>query len=256
MYRGLLVYGSAMDIPTKDLELLARDKYAGGAARITDEDRNRLAAGEPVAYVIGWIPFLGLRIALDSHPLIPRPETEWWAELLTKRIADAPLSVLDVCAGSGAVGLAVLARCPAAQVSFGELEPAYAELIHKNLQLNDLDASRARVETGDLFAPFAGRRFDSIAANPPYIPAGRALDASVLDYEPGEALFSGADGLDLIRRIASEARQHMNEGGELWLECDTDTVSEAAALLETGGAVRTDIRTDLYGRERLVLAYY
>src|SRR4051812_37967220 len=121
----------------QDIELLARDKYDGDASRITQEDRARLAAGEPLAYVIGWVPFLGLSIGLDTHPLIPRPETEWWTEELVGRLRERfgarPFKLLDLCAGSGAIGLAVLKELPGAQVSFAELSPEHTELILRNI---------------------------------------------------------------------------------------------------------------------------
>jgi release factor glutamine methyltransferase len=249
-----------MELSRTDLELLARDKYSGDALRITDEDRRRLADGEPLAYVIGWIPFLGLRISLATRPLIPRPETEYWTEVLIehlrKKHGDSSFALLDLCAGSGAIGLSVLKAFPNARVSFGELELSHTELIKENLALNELDASRAAIRRGNLFVPFFGERFDVIAANPPYIPEGRALDESVTEYEPEVALFGGAQGLDLISRIASEARSHLTAGGELWMECDIDNIEAARSLVLTGGAVRADIRTDQYGRPRTLVGYY
>lgn len=234
-----------------EIEQLLREK-----PHASKEDVARLEAGEPLAYVIGHQPFLGLSIGLASRPLIPRPETEWWAEELAARIKNEKLTALDLCAGSGAVGLALLAHCPAVRVSFGELVPEHVEQIKENLEANSLDAGRADVRQGDLFAPFAGERFDIIAVNPPYIPEPRELDASVTEFEPHEALFSGEDGLEVIRRIAAEASSYMNEGGELWMECDVDNVEEAGRLLLEGGATYTKIRIDPYGRPRLAVAYY
>ena len=249
-----------MDIDPKDLELLARDKYAGDPSQITDEDRARLAAGEPLAYVIGWIPFLGLRIRLDSRPLIPRPETEWWAEELVRHLedhfGDSPVRLLDLCAGSGAIGLSVLAKLPQAQVSFGELAPEHAEQIRANLLENGIDPVRADVRAGDLFEPFRGESFDVIVANPPYVPEGRALEPGVVSFEPSEALFAGPDGLVLIRRIADEALAHLTRPGELWIECDIANAEEAEQLFLRQGVEYTELRTDLYGRPRLVVAHY
>lgn len=224
------------------------EKAAGAAA-----DLARLGAGEPLAYVIGTQPFLGLSIGLDSKPLIPRPETEWWTELLCERIGDAPLRVLDLCAGSGAIGLAVLKHCPTAQVSFGELMPEHAEQIRINIEKNALDASRADVRIGDLFAPFKGERFDIVATNPPYVPDTRALEESVTAYEPAEALYAGSDGLSVIRRIATEASSY---APELWMECDAGNADQAAALCLEAQARRADVRTDLYQRPRLVVSYW
>lgn len=244
-----------MDISRDDREALIRDKYDGDQTADLTDDIRRLSEGEPLAYVIGWIPFMGLRISLDSHPLIPRPETEWWTELLVRHLSakydSKPFSFLDLCAGSGAIGLAVLKHFPAVTVSFGELVPEHAELIRKNIELNKLDATRAHIHTSDLFETFGEERFNLIACNPPYIPNKRTLDASVTEYEPPLALFSGKDGLDLIKRIAKEAPHHLQPGGELWIECDIENIAEAADLLP-----RSEIRTDQYGRPRLLMGYY
>lgn len=243
-----------------DRELLIRDKYAGDAEADLSRDLARLEAGEPLAYVIGWVPFLGLAIGLASRPLIPRPETEWWTEQLVARLrerfGDAPFALLDLCAGSGAIGLAVLKAFPRAQVSFAELDPAHARQIHLTLEQNGLDAGCAVIRASDLFDAFAGERFDAIASNPPYVPAGRVLDESVTRYEPAGALYAGEDGLDLIRRIAQDAPGRLLPGSELWLECDIANIDEAARLLSEGGADRAEIRSDLYGRPRIVVGYY
>jgi len=251
-----------------DLELLVRDKYEGDAGKVTQEDRRRLAAGEPLAYVIGWVPFLGLRIGLESTPLIPRPETEWWTELLIQRLkerfGDAPFRFLDLCAGSGAIGLSVLANFPRAHVFFGELMPEHCEQIKENIELNGLDAARADVRASDLFAAFDSPAADSaspcmwdvIASNPPYIPAARELPQSVVGFEPAEALYAGDGGLEIIRKIVNATQSRLEKGGEAWLECDVENIAETQKLLGRGGAKRTEILTDLYGRPRVVVAYY
>lgn len=245
----------------EEREFLIRDKYDGDSAVDLSKDLARLATGEPLAYVIGWIPFLGLHINLDSRPLIPRPETESWTEDLHTRLkekfGDDPFTFLDLCAGSGAIGLSVLARFPAARVRFAELVSAHCDQIRKNIVENDLDASRATVHIGDLFDVFpSDQRFDVIATNPPYVPETRALDASVTDFEPKVALYAGNDGLDLIRRIATEASDRLEENGELWMECDIDNIEEAKTMLLKNGAVEATIRNDLYGRSRVCVGYY
>lgn len=249
--------------PDAEVRQLIRDKYGSPySARESDleADIARLAAGEPLAYVIGWAPFLGLRIDLSSRPLIPRPETEWWTNellaTLAKRCGEEPFRFLDLCAGSGAIGLAALAKLPNALVSFGELESAHAELIRKNIEANALDATRASIRRGDLFTPFFGERFDIIATNPPYVPSARELEESVRSHEPASALYAGKDGLDVIRRIAAEAKAHLAPAGELWMECDIANIEEAGELVRAGGAGRVEIRTDQYGRPRLVVGYY
>src|SRR3989344_317470 len=196
-----------------------------------------MSSEEPEAYVIGWQPFIGLKIYLDSRPLIPRTETEWWTEQFLNKVkneqaysveevsqrdgaraskfsaenyaspkADMPvrLKFLDLCAGSGAIGCAALAKLPNAHIYFGEIDHAHETTILKNIRENNLDESLADIRIGDLFEPFGDTRFDMIATNPPYIPDDRQLPNSVAKYEPALALRAGVDGLDIIRRIAKE----------------------------------------------------
>ncbi len=249
-----------MDIDPADIAHLYRDKYAGDTGADMREDLIRLGSGEPLAYVIGWIPFLGLSLRLDSHPLIPRPETEWWTETLIAHLQEKyvsdPISVLDLCAGSGAIGLSVLQAHPLAAVSFAELSPLHTALVAMNLDENKLDKSRATIRSGDLFTPFQHERFTIIATNPPYIPEGRELDPSVMHYEPSEALFAGTDGLSIIRRIVTEAPDHLCPDGELWMECDTSNAAQAAALMRERGFIDVEIRNDNYGRPRIVVGYF
>lgn len=244
----------------KDEDHLIRDKYNGDTSVDLKDDIARLASGEPLAYVIGWIPFLDLRISLASKPLIPRPETEWWTERLiqhlSERFGSEPFSFLDLCAGSGAIGLSVLKAFPNAEVSFGEIVPEHTEQIRRTLSKNGLDASRAHIKTSDLFAAFSGKRFSVIATNPPYIPSERVLDASVTDFEPANALFAGTDGLEVIRSITKEAPEHLLPEGELWIETDIDNNAETAELLRAHGANDTQMHTDIYGRPRIVVGYY
>ncbi len=253
------------EVPTiskEDIRSLISDKYNGNETADISEDLARLAVGEPLAYVIGWVPFLSLYIYLDSHPLIPRPETEWWTEVLIahlkEKFGDGYFTFLDMCAGSGAIGLSILANFPRAKVYFSELEPAHVSLVEKNIKENNVDSTRALLFCGDLFEPLKEENifFDIIASNPPYIPAGRELDFSVVHFEPSTALFSGNDGLDLIRKTASEVSYFIKPEGELWLECDTTQTSEVSELLLAGGAKETEIRTDQYARERFVIGYY
>lgn len=269
-----------------DKTWLLEEKYGGKETAEYEADTRRLAGGEPLAYVIGWQPFLGLRIYLDSRPLIPRTETEWWTDQMLSELARPAVSgtlrrptgraggnvpagiysvprngrprqfaFLDLCAGSGAIGAAALARLPNAQVYFGEMDPAHEWTIRKNIRENGLDGSRAHVCIGDLFEPFAGMTFDVIAANPPYVPIDRTLPASVALYEPQMALQAGADGLDVIRRIAAELPQYLEKDGVAWIECDRGHAEATRALFEERG-FRAEIRTDQYDKPRIVVVTF
>ncbi len=265
-----------MSIPSKtqNTELLLREKYSGNFETDLSKDLERLAKGEPLAYVIGWIPFLGLKIGLDSKPLIPRPETEWWTDMLIthlrERFGENSFRLLDLCAGSGAIGLSVLAKLPNAQVSFGELFAEHIQQIWTNLRVNALDESRADIRQSDLFESFienhflteqntediSNTRFNIIVCNPPYIPVGRKLPESISAYEQHEALFAGSDGLEIIKRIVMEAHNFLGSHGELWVECDVSNIGEAAKLIEARGAKDVAIHEDLYGRRRLIVGQF
>lgn len=247
-----------MEPTPADIRSLVEDKYGGDESADITDDLARIKSGEPLAYVIGWIPFLGLHIDLATRPLIPRPETEYWTEQLIshlhERFGDTSFSLLDLCAGSGAIGLSVLKALPGARVSFGEIEPSHANLIRENIALNGLDASRADVCVSDLFEGFLHETFDVIATNPPYVPSARVLDASVTDHEPAIALFAGENGLAAIREIGKQAKTYLKRGGEVWLECDQEHADQVPSLMH--GARTSAVHPDQYGRARYVVSYY
>jgi len=246
-------------VPERDAEWLLRDKYNGIKNTQYKKDLERLACGEPLGYVIGWVPFLGLRINLASRPLIPRNETEWWVSELIQKLRiqyeDKPFSLLDIGAGSGAIGCAILAQIPNVFVSFVEINPAHSKTILGNVLGNKLDISRTNIKSGDLFTPFGNTKFDVIVSNPPYIPKDRQLPQSVTNYEPHEALYSGKDGLDIIRAIANSLATHLSKNGTAWIEIDAPHAQIAQKLFIEKN-FSTKIIHDQYGRPRVIVAYY
>jgi release factor glutamine methyltransferase len=240
---------------TRDHMWLLQEKYGGSKSFEFEDDVKRLASCEPLAYVIGWQPFLGLKIYLASRPLIPRPETECWTEQLLDKICTDDIKFFDLCAGSGAIGCAALARLPHAQVYFGEIDPTHEATILKNIRKNKLGESRAHIGIGDLFEPFGDMKFDIIASNPPYVPSDRPLPASVADHEPALALFSGKEGLDITRRIASELSKHLAKNGVAWIECDGPHAETARELFAARGFL-AEIRTDQYNEPRIIVVSF
>lgn len=216
---------------------LLQEKYQGVKTVDFLADCERLKAGEPLAYIIGQIPFLGCSIYLDSKPLIPRVETEFWVEQLIKEIkktkSNYPLKILDLCAGSGCIGVAIAKSFPDAFIDFIELDSRHISTIKKNCHENNIAKDQIRIIASDLFNNAEESiTYDYIISNPPYIdPALDRTQISVKNFEPALALYGGADGLELIKDIIKGAPNYLREKGELWLEHEPE---QAQAIHELG----------------------
>lgn len=239
---------------------LLKEKYDGVESEAFHADLERLQAGEPLGYVIGHTPFLDCQIYLDSKPLIPRPETEYWVEKAILVIVDdnknqKEVRVLDLCAGSGAIGVAVAKAVPGAEVAFAEIDPAHLPTIQKNIESNtkvlegSIRMDRFKVIESDLFAKVEGK-FDFILTNPPYIdPAIDRAEESVKNHEPHLALYGGKSGMEIIDRIITAAPDYLNKGGELWIEHEPEQSETIRKNTEAAG-FRAISRKDQYGVER------
>jgi methylase of polypeptide subunit release factors len=314
----------------QEITWLLKDKYHDVKSDAFFADCKRLESGEPLAYIIGSIPFLNTEIHLDSHPLIPRPETEHWTEqaieaikatlppssrrdleleevrvpasnfdLPTKELGrqDLPggglassLAVLDLCAGSGAIGVAVAKAIPEARVTFVELDPTHLPTIEKNLTANTImhdgvyadlpsstredashpdevmltkasgtksnttiyDSEKYQVIISDLFEKLhPSQKYDFILSNPPYIDCNaNTVEDSVVAHEPHLALFGGEAGMELITRIISDARDYLTPLGQLWIEHEPAQV-EAINLLAAKYHYIVVTHPDQYGVPRV-----
>ena len=214
---------------------------------------DRRAAGEPVQYILGSADFMGLKFRVNASVLIPRQDTETLVEaaLIDLRQRPDQPALLDLCTGSGCVGLSLASLAPHARVTLADLSPEALEIARANQRALGL---KADLRQGDLFGAVGRERFDVIACNPPYIPRGD-LDGLQREvrFEPRMALDGGADGLDFYRRITRLAPEHLQPGGSLLLEVG---IHQAAPVLEmlkahipcsSAGTVK-----DLNGVERVV----
>jgi release factor glutamine methyltransferase len=211
---------------SQEVAWLLEEKYRGQKSEAFLTDLAKLEAGVPLGYLIGHIPFLSNTIYLDSHPLIPRPETEFWVEQAIKEMSmcqsDTPLQVLDLCAGSGAIGVAVASSITNCLVDFIELDSHHLPTIAKNCVSNQIDKERVHIYAGDLFKTNSGTtlsKYHFILTNPPYIDKSlNRTEQSVIDNEPELALYGGIAGLEIIEKIILEAPHHLHQGGQLWIE--------------------------------------
>lgn len=211
----------------------------------------RRAEGEPIAYISGRREFFGLDLAVTPDVLIPRPETELLVELALEKIAHtAAPRFADLGTGSGAIALAIAHERPQARVLAADASAAALAVARGNAQR--LGLGNVEFVDSDWFAALAGREFDLIASNPPYIALGDAhLARGDLRFEPALALSSGADGLDAIRTIARDARGHLAAGGWLLLEHGLDQGTAVRAILAANGYVQATTARDLEGRDRV-----
>ena len=237
----------------RDMALYAPDPVEEKLAALVE----RRLAGEPVAYLIGEWEFYGLTLDVTPDVLIPRMDTEVLAEraILLARAAGEGARVLDLCAGSGCVGLAVAANVPTCRVVLADISEAALKICKGNVRRNELNARVTCVQADALQKPDAALwDFDVIACNPPYIPTGdlAGLDVSVRDYEPRSALDGGADGLDFYRAIAAQWGSALRLGGSLLFEVGINQAMDVAALLEGSGFEDIQSTQDTQGIPRVV----
>ncbi|MBQ9942737.1 MAG: peptide chain release factor N(5)-glutamine methyltransferase [Clostridia bacterium] len=210
----------------------------------------RRESREPLQYILQEQSFMGFSFRTDKRALIPRNDTEAVCEETLRHIR-GKMQVLDLCTGTGALGIAIKKLRPGCSVTLSDLSADALSLAKENALRLQADV---RILQGDLFAPVADERFHVIVSNPPYIPQGlQGTLQKEVEKEPAMALFAGEDGLSFYRRIAREAPLHLNEKGVLVLECGDDQAAAVAALLE-GSFEEIRIFRDMDGHERGVSA--
>jgi release factor glutamine methyltransferase len=233
------------------LALLTEDAgIADADAARLQEWVERLAGGEPLAYVTGATDFRHLQLRCDRRALIPRPETEMLVDLVLERIRTGLAA--DIGTGTGAIALALRQEGAFAEVIGVDCSPDALALATENgARTGQIVSWRL----GDLLEPIT-ETLDVLVSNPPYLTEAEyaALDPSVRDHEPRLALPSGEDGLTASRRLLDEGRRVVREGGWIALEVDCRRAVATAALAEGFGWREVLVQDDLFGRARYVLA--
>lgn len=245
--------GKTVEELYRDISLYTTEAIAEQALALQE----RRLAGEPIAYLVGEWSFCGLPFYVSPAALIPRVDTEMLAQLAMNRLKEHQGStrVLDLCAGTGCVGLTVAALMKNTRAVLVDLSDGALDLCKRNIRRHKL-TGRAVYLKGDALQPpsHALGQFDVLVCNPPYIPTGdlAGLDSSVKDFEPMMALDGGADGLDFYRGITSLWQPALKPGGHLLYEVGIGQAEQVAWLLVKAGYENIRITRDTGGIDRVV----
>ncbi len=254
--REIVCYAAGKDREQffRDLPLYASDTVEQQVKELT---RRRLE-GEPVAYIIGEWEFYGLTLDVSRDVLIPRMDTEVLAEqaILAARSVEENCRVLDLCTGSGCVGLAVAANVPECRVVLADISEGALRICRQNIRRCGLSAQVISVAADAMLPPMPNLwDFDVIACNPPYIPSADilTLDPSVKNYEPHEALDGGDDGLDFYRAVCSKWKGALRLGGKLLFEVGMGQAPEVEEIRAQNGFEDVKSFQDTQGIWRVVM---
>lgn len=259
MARDLLTHvtGKPREAILTDGSLLVKEAECQAMAAAVD----RLLAGEPLAYVLGKWEFYGMSLAVDRDVLIPRDDTCAVTALAIQKalfLSEKP-RILDLCTGSGCIGLAIAHRVPDAKVTLADISPNALAVAKQNIVAHHLSARVSCVRADALAAPpaFLGK-FDMIVANPPYVTTREMeeLPPSVKDYEPSLALHGGEDGLDFYRAIAKHYAAALKPGGYLCLEFGMGQGDDVSRILAGNGYTILERTRDYNDRERALIAQW
>lgn len=212
----------------------------------------RRSKNEPLAYIQGEVEFYGLKLLINPSVLIPRQETEILVDTFVKHLKGQDLrhkKLLDLCTGSGCIGLSVKKALPDLTVALSDISEKALAVAKQNAINNKIDVE---IVQGDLLAPFKEQEFVYLISNPPYISEKEflTLDSDVKDYEPKEALVSGKTGLEFYQRIQTKLPHILKKGGEAWFEIGA---TQGEALKEIFKSWNVKILPDYSNHDRFLI---
>lgn len=262
LFSHIMNMDRAQYILDMDHSLCERDQIA------LDDMVTRRAKRIPLQHLLGYWDFLGLRLYVNEHVLIPRPETEELVveaafacmKIADRRKRDRPLRILDMCTGSGCIPIGISARLRASvptsglSITAADISGEALAVACKNGELHKTDILWVQ---SDLFENISGT-YDVITSNPPYIPTDQIfqLQPEVSEYDPFIALDGGTDGLAFYRKIAKEAPAYLEKGGYILLEIGGDQSADVCDLLKKSGFTDIRVKKDLAGLDRIICGVY
>ena len=237
------------------LSALLTDPEAELATEGLDRDIERLAAGEPLQYLLGGSEFYGRRFTVRAGVLIPRPETEELVDRIVRSERSAPCRILDVGTGSGCIAASLALELPDAELFAADISDEALAVAAENFrQLGARVTLRRADALNDLPERFP-ETFDVIVSNPPYVPESdrAAMHPNVRDHEPALALFvPDDDPLRFYRAIARAGRRMLRPGGRLWFEIYEHAAEATVRMLAEEGYSHTEVHKDLFDKDRMV----
>ena len=247
-----LLLARALDVPRTYLVAHPEDSLDPAAVERFFSSVERRSDGLPLAYISGEKEFWSMTLFVSPDTLVPRPETEVLVHQALQRIPDGEsFAVLDLGTGNGAIAMAIARERSNCRITATDISDAALAVARENANRHALP--NIEFLSGDWTAPVAGRTFDLIASNPPYVPSADS-DLEGLKYEPQMALASGEDGLDAIRRISVEAISVIEPGGTLIIEHGDGQRQEVARILSAEGWGEIAQVNDLAGKPRVTIA--
>ena len=255
----LLLHAIGEDLLDANLAWLIAHGHETLSRRVVTDFRayvDRRRTGEPIQYITGEAEFYGLSFKVNREVLIPRPETEHLVEKVIEIARGFERQrIADIGTGSGAIAVALASQLPAARIHATDKSAAALKVARANAARNGV-AERVRFHEGDLLAPVAGKLFDVIVSNPPYVSEAdrNSLAVEVRDYEPAQALFAGADGLAIYRRLIPAAFAALFHERFLALEIGFGQEAMVRDLLVGAGFTGIEFTEDLQGIPRVAVA--
>lgn len=208
-------------------------------------------SGMPVAYILGEKEFMGLKFRLNPDTLIPRPDTECLVERIAELVGDKKVRILDLCTGSGCIGISLAKLLPDATCDLTDISSGALSAAEENSILNGTE-NRTRVFKLDVLGEEFPKGYDIIVSNPPYIESGLIKDLEVSEFEPTRALDGGEDGLSFYRAIVQKAYGALDNNGILALEIGYDQGESVTELLSNFSQVK--LFKDYGGNDRVIMA--
>lgn len=262
--------GQGLESPRKEAEYLLSeflnmnrlDLYLNFERPLEDDELDRIRArlkrrgkGEPGQYIHGSVHFYELDLMVDSSVLIPRPETEILVDHIVKALKMENLEgkkCLDLCSGSGCIGLSLKNKFSGLSVYLSDLSESALAVAKKNAETNHLVVSFSQ---GDLFEPLLDQKFDYIICNPPYISLKEydELSAEVREFEPKLALVGGVSGFEFYERLSEELPGYLNSKGRVWLEIGTGQGQKVLDLFSGPSWAIRKLEKDWAGHDRFIL---